>query len=57
MFDEQNALAKLTQLDDPLVLVSEHVDFSLFKETILQFTGRVEAAQKQVKSNCAYWIK
>ncbi len=29
LFDEQNVLEKLTKLGDPLVLVSQHIDFTL----------------------------
>lgn len=34
LFDEQNVLLKLTALGDPLVLINEHIDFSLFQEAV-----------------------
>lgn len=40
LLDEQNVLSKLTALAYPLILINEHIDFSLFQELILKFTGR-----------------
>jgi len=54
LFDEQNVLAKLTQLGDPLVLIEKHIDFSLFENHILQFTGRKSATDQPVKGRPAY---
>lgn len=53
-FDEQNVLEKLTKLGDPLVLVSKHIDFTLFKESILKFTGRLEGIEKPTKGRPGY---
>jgi len=54
LFDEQNVLEKLTKLGDPLVLVSEHIDFSLFKDSILKFTGRTPDTEKPGKGRPSY---
>lgn len=54
LFDEQNVLEKLTKLGDPLVLITEHIDFSLFKEKILQFTNRANDTQKPSKGRPSY---
>ena len=40
LFDEQNVLDKLTKLGDPLVVISKHVDFSLFVPLLEKYTGR-----------------
>ncbi len=53
-FDEQNVLEKLTKLGDPLVLISKYIDFSLFKETILEFSGRKEDSEKSGKGRPSY---
>lgn len=53
-FDEHNVLDKLTKLGDPLAVVSEHVDFSLFKETILKFAGRHQDTEKPTKGRPSY---
>lgn len=53
-FDEQNVLEKLTKLGDPLVLISKHIDFSLFKATILKFAGRREENEKPGKGRPSY---
>ena len=53
-FDEQNVLAKLTQLGDPLVLINQHIDFALFSEQILQFTGRKAATEQPSKGRPSY---
>ena len=53
-FDEQNVLEKLTKLGDPLVLISQHIDFKLFKETILKFSGRSEEQDKPGKGRPSY---
>lgn len=54
LFDEQNVLEKLTKLGDPLVLISEHIDFSLFKESILKFTERKAETIKPSKGRPSY---
>jgi transposase, IS5 family len=54
LFDEENVLSKLTKLGDPLVLIEKHINFSLFKENILQFTGRLADTEKPVKGRPAY---
>ena len=54
LFDEQNVLEKLTKLGDPLVLVSQHIDFTLFKDKLLKFTGRAEATEKPAKGRPSY---
>lgn len=54
LFDEQNVLEKLTKLGDPLVLVSQHIDFTLFKDKLLKFTGRAEATAKPAKGRPSY---
>ena len=54
LFDEQNVLAKLTQLGDPLVLIEKHIDFALFEKHILQFTGRKASTEKPSKGRPAY---
>ena len=53
-FDEQNVLEKLTKLGDPLVLVSEHIDFTLFRDRILEFTGRTPDTKKPGKGRPSY---
>lgn len=54
LFDEHNVLAKLTHLGDPLVLINEHIDFEMFKETILKFTGRKADNAKPGKGRPGY---
>lgn len=54
LFDEANVLEKLTKLGDPLVVIEQHIDFSLFKEKILSYTGRKAEAQKAGKGRPAY---
>ncbi len=41
-FDEQHVLENFTKLGDPLLLISKHIDFNLFKATILKYSGRIE---------------
>jgi IS5 family transposase len=53
-FDEQNVLEKLTKLGDPLVLVSKHIDFTLFRDTIIEFTGRTPDTTKPSKGRPSY---
>jgi IS5 family transposase len=53
-FDEQNVLDKLTKLGDPLNLVSKHIDFTLFKSTILEFAGRNADTKKTIKGRPSY---
>jgi transposase, IS5 family len=53
-FDEQNVLEKLTKLGDPLVLVSAHIDFTLFRDSILEFTGRTPDTKKPGKGRPSY---
>lgn len=53
-FDEHNVLEKLTRLGDPLVLINEHVDFDMFKETILKFSGRKADDAKPGKGRPSY---
>ncbi|MFN0081711.1 MAG: hypothetical protein ACKVOM_08920 [Ferruginibacter sp.] len=53
LFDEQNVLAKLRQLGDPLVLIEKHIDFNVFEKAILQFTGRKAATSKPSKGRPA----
>lgn len=53
-FDEQNVLEKLTKLGDPLVLINQHIDFNLFKETILKFSGRSAEDTKPSKGRPSY---
>lgn len=55
-FDEQNVLEKLTKLGDPLVLISKHIDFNLFKETFLKFSGRNEETEQPTKGRPSYDI-
>lgn len=38
LFDEQNVLEKLTKLGDPLVLVSQHIDFTLITDLTQRYT-------------------
>ena len=54
LFDEENVLEKLTKLGDPLVLISKHIDFGLFKETILKYTGRSVDTAKPSKGRPSY---
>ncbi len=57
LFDEKNVLEKLTQLGDSLSLVSEHIDFSLFRHSILKFIGclsRVYNTRKYSKDKIGF---
>lgn len=54
LFDEENVLEKLTKLGDPLVLISKYIDFGLFKETILKYTGRSADTAKPSKGRPSY---
>ena len=54
LFDEQNVLDKLTKLGDPLVLVAKYIDFNLFKDTILKYTGRSVDTEKLSKGRPSY---
>jgi IS5 family transposase len=54
LFDEENVLEKLTKLGDPLILISKYIDFSLFKETILKYTGRSSDIDKPSKGRPSY---
>lgn len=54
LFDEENVLEKLTKLGDPLVLVAKFIDFSLFKDTVLKFTGRFADTEKPSKGRPSY---
>lgn len=53
-FDEHNVLEKLTRLGDPLVLINQHIDFELFRETILKFSGRKADETKPGKGRPGY---
>ncbi len=50
-FDEKNVLEKLTPLGDSLLLVSEHIDFSLFRHSILKFIGCLNRVYNTPKSS------
>lgn len=39
-FDEHQVLEKLTKLGDPLVLIKEHIDFTLFRELLNKIFNR-----------------
>jgi len=39
-FDEQNVLDKLTKLGDPLVLIKEHIDFTIFRGLLNKLFNR-----------------
>lgn len=54
LFDEENVLEKLTKLGDPLVLVARYIDFGLFKDTVLKFTGRLADTEKPSKGRPSY---
>jgi IS5 family transposase len=41
-FDEQQVLDKLTSLGDPLVLINQHIDFTIFKNLLLKIFDRVD---------------
>ena len=54
LFDEENVLEKLTKLGDPLVLLSKYIDFSLFKDLMLKYTGRSVDTDKPSKGRPSY---
>jgi len=54
LFDEQNVLSKLTTLGDPLVIIENHIDFNLFNDIILQFTGRSSDPKKPGKGRPSF---